>query len=284
MGDAGTVVIGVALKWVDLRPEVDPLTGALHTDDHRFGASAADRAALEGALRLAETWPGTDRATVVVVAAGPPAAEAMLRDAVAVGATRAVRIDVDGDWPSEDVAAALADVFGPCDLVCCGDYSVDRGSGSVPAYLAARLDASQALGLVHVERTGSGELRGTRRLDHGRREVLAIPAPAVVSVEGSSAELRRAGLAAVLEAREVPIEVREGTVGLPPRSRVARRAPYRPRARVLPAPDAALDARGRILSLTGALVERTPPRTVHAESGEAADLVLDQLRAWGYLE
>ena len=62
------------------------------------------------------------------------------------------------------------------------------------------------------------------------------------------------------------------------------RAPYRPRARALPAPSPELDVRDRILALTGALVERTPPRTVHADPAEAAELLLEQLRAWGELE
>jgi hypothetical protein len=32
------------------------------------------------------------------------------------------------------------------------------------------------------------------------------------------------------------------------------------------------------------LVERTPPRTIRADAAEAANLVIDQLRTWGYLE
>jgi len=283
--------IGVALKWVDLRPEVDPLTGAIHDDLHSFGCSEADRAALEWALRLAESWPGGDvdgeRAEppdVVVVTAGPAEADALVRDALAAGATRGVLVDVAPDAPSPEVAALLTGVLEGADLVCCGDYSVDRGSGSVPAFLAAGLGAVQALGLVHLEREPSGTLRVTRRLDHGRREVLAVQAPAVLSFEGASAELRRAGLAAVLSARDIAIDVVPAIAGRVARTQVTRRAPYRPRSRSLRPPAADLDVQGRVLSLTGALVERTPPRTIRADAAEAANLVIDQLRTWGYLE
>jgi electron transfer flavoprotein beta subunit len=277
--------IGVALKWVDLRPEVDPLSGSVHDDGHSMGCSPADRAALEGALALADRWA----AEVVVACCGGAGSEALLRDALAAGATRAVRIDLAPDALSEDVAVALAGVFADVDLVCCGDHSTDRGSGSVPAYLAAHLDAAQALGLVQVTPTDEpGALTAIRRLDGGRREVLAVRAPAVVSLEGSSAELRRAGLAAVLTARDATIAVVPGHVpgvDLPrPRVRPGRRSPYRPRARALPPPSPDLDVRDRILALTGALVERTPPRTVHAGASDAADLVLEQLRAWGEIE
>jgi electron transfer flavoprotein beta subunit len=273
--------IGVALKWVDLRPEVDPLSGAVHDDGHSTGCSEADRAALEWGLVLAARWG----AELTVATVGPAGADALLREALALGADRAVRVDAVGTETSDHVAAALADVFGDTDLVCCGDYSADRGSGSVPAYLAAHRGSAQALGLVLIDVADDG-LTVTRRLDGGRREVLAVRAPAVLSVEGSSAELRRAGLAAVLAARTAEIDVRPAPLPMPPSGtvvRVAGVAPYRPRAQVLPPPSPDLPVRDRVLALTGALTERTPPRMVHADTAEAADLVLEQLRAWGEL-
>ena len=290
--------IAVALKWVPLHVDVDPLTGTVDADARFAGTSAADRAALEWALGLAEATGGQ----VVAATAGPPDADAPLRDALAAGASRAVRAEAPLDAPSEVVASVLAAALGPVDLVCTGDHSLDRGSGSVPAFLAAELGCAQALGLVrvelepdpepHTDGAGSGPspvgpsvtVRATRRLDHGRREVLRVTGPAVLSFEGGTAELRRASLAAVLAARSAAIEVTPWTGQPDPRVRVARRAPYRPRPRALPPPAADLSPRERILSLTGALVERTPPRTVVADTDEAATLVLDQLRSWGYLE
>ena len=77
---------------------------------------------------------------------------------------------------------------------------MDRGTGSVPAFLAHELGNAQALGLVEVD-TGHAVDRAVdcacvRRLDGGRREVLDVAAPAVLSVEGSVRRLRRAPLAA----------------------------------------------------------------------------------------
>ena len=88
----------------------------------------------------------------------------------------------------------------------------------------------------------------------------------------------------MLAARTADIEV-VAWVGQPEsRVRVTRRAPYRPRPRALPPPDADLSPRERILSLTGALSDRTPPQTIVADTDEAATLVLEQLRTWGYLD
>ena len=74
--------VTVCAKWVDLRPEIDPVTGAIGNDVRRYGFSEADQAALEVGLRLA-TARGTG---VRLVCAAPPAAEGALRELAASGA------------------------------------------------------------------------------------------------------------------------------------------------------------------------------------------------------
>jgi electron transfer flavoprotein beta subunit len=266
------------MKWVGQRPEIDRATGAVHPGDDRFGGvSPADRAALEWALRCAERWGGD----VVAVSAGPVEADAILRDALAVGATRAIRIDQAPFATSPVVASVLATTLEGCDLVWCGDLSTDRGSGSVPAFLAGRLEVGQALGVVEVRlRDEPGRAEVVRRLDGGRRERLAVNGPAVLSVEGAAARLRRAPLAAAIAARSGSIEVAPGTpLGEHPH-RPTR--PYRPRARTLagPAGDGALE-RVRALTALG-----TGPRgdPIELDPGDAADRILDALRDWGYLD
>jgi electron transfer flavoprotein beta subunit len=294
-------MIAACLKWVDRRPQVDSLTGAVHTEARTSGASDADLAALEWALRLGEAW----RSEVLVLTAGPAASEPMLRDAVAAGAARALRVDADVDLPSASVARALAGALigdarsradgpnidpagtsGP-QVVVCGAWSLDRGSGSVPAFLAAELGGAQALGLISLEFDADrvGALTAWRRLDGGRRERLEIDGPAVVSVEGGSARLRRASLPGVLAARETTVSHVPSAGGGADLDDgpSPRRSPYRPRSRVLPAPPATLTARQRVLALTGALTQRTPPQRVTLQPAEAADLILQQLHTWGYL-
>jgi electron transfer flavoprotein beta subunit len=272
------MLIGVAVKLVDRRPEIDPLTGVVHADHRSSGLSPSDEAALEWALRCADAWA----AEVLVVTAGPQHSGDVLRDALTVGAHRALRIDLPAHATSEDVAAALAGALQTCVHVWCGDYSLDRGSGSVPAYLAAHLGAQQALGLVQVTVGEPGEVEVLRRLDGGRRERLRVTSPAVVSVEGSTARLRRAALAASLQARSAPVEVWPGPAIGEEVARVAR--PFRPRARVLPVP-AGATARERILALTDAHAEPTAStETVTLEPAEAAERILAALDAWGYRE
>ena len=270
--------IAAALKWVDLRPDVDPLAGTVRHDDRTSGFSLADAAALECALLLGEAW----QLPVAAITAGPPGAQAVLRDAAAFGPRRLVLVTADIDAPSEAIAEALAPLLDGAAVVCCGDYSADRGSGSVPAFLAHQLEAAQALGLTGLTPRTPGCLIAQRRLDGGRREHLQVTAPAVISVEPGAARLRRASLSGLLAAREAVIEVAEGAVTHGSRVQVMSTAPYRPRPKMLPPPHDPLP-RARLLALTGALTERTLPRVVRASCDEAADELISYLKDKGYL-
>jgi electron transfer flavoprotein beta subunit len=271
------VKIAVCWKWVSLDRERE-------ADRRWSGVSAADEAALEVALSIADradATPGAPASEVTVICLGPPSADDVLREAIAAGATAAVRVDASTELDSQVVAVALAEHLGDRDLVVCGDYSLDRGTGSVPAFLAGELSMAQALGLLEVglERGDNDALRVVRRLDGGRREILDVTPPAVLSVEGSAASLRRASLAASLAARTAPVVPVRGPHGRLPEAEIH---PYRPRARVLPAPTGrSLDRVRQILDVGGS---DTHAELITLDPPAAASKILDQLRNWGYLE
>jgi electron transfer flavoprotein beta subunit len=255
-------MIGVCVKWI----------GGSTT----AGLSAADEAAIEMALRHGEAI----RSTVIVVTVGGTASDAGLRSALACGVGTAIRVDAPDDTDSASVAAALAPVVAHSSAVWCGDYSADRGTGSVPAFLAARLQRQQALGLVGVE--FADPLRVIRRLDGGRREVMRITGPAVLSVEGSVARLRRASLPSALTSQTAEV-LPYGTTPVPSGNTSAILVhPYRPRARVLPAPvgSTALD---RVRALTDVSGAPRPGETVETAPDAAAQRIIEALRDWGYV-
>ncbi len=273
-------MIAALLKVVDLHIEVEPLTGE-PTRVRAPGASPADHTALETALRLA--GPGED---VVAVTAAPAqlaeSADDVLREALAAGATRAVRLELAPGTPSAQVAAALAPLVAGARYVLCGDASLDRGSGATPAFLAATLGSAQALGLVDAapDPASEGELLAERRLDGGRRERLRVPAPAVISLE-AGVRLRRAPLAAALRARTTAIEVHTPPAGSHGDDNPERLRPYRAPARPVAAPGNA-DPRERMLALTGMLMPPRARRVVRADPAACADELLDYLAAHGY--
>ena len=256
-------MIAVCIKWIESSPVP--------------GLSAADEAAIEMAMRHAATSGGS----VIAVTVGGAQADGGLRGALACGVTTAIRVDAPDNMDSASVADALAPVVAHSTAVWCGDFSADRGSGSVPAFLAARLHRQQALGLISVEL--SNPLRVVRRLDGGRREVLRVTGPAVLSVEGSVAGLRRAPLRAALASQTAEV-LPYGRTSLPTgnTSGVSVR-PYRPRARVLE-PPAGATALERLRALSDASAAPQPGETVEASPADAARRIIEVLRDWGYLE
>jgi electron transfer flavoprotein beta subunit len=264
------MTIAVCWKWV-----------SFDGDARYAGVSDSDRAALELALRLGEARTED----VAVVTLGPPGADTALREALALGASRVLRVDAPAALRSDHVAAALAQVvterLDAAAWICCGDVSPDRGSGSVPATIAAVLGRAQALGLVALDITAAGPLPAMRRLDGGRREELLVDAPAVVSVEGSVARLRRASLGGELAARQSAIDVVAGPRG--PCDAPAEIRPFRPRARALPSP-AGSTALDRVRALIDAGATDTHGEVVELAPHEAAARIVAALQEWGYLE
>ncbi|MFM8856803.1 MAG: mycofactocin-associated electron transfer flavoprotein beta subunit [Actinomycetota bacterium] len=266
----------VCVKWAPPRLSNDP------TADERFGEmSQADQAALEFGLRTAEAM-GSE---VVVVTVGPQSADKVLRDALACGAHRAIRIDAPADVSTRDAASAAARTLsslGSISLIWCGDYSTDRGSGAFPAFLAAHLGLEQSLGLIRVDFGDDTALPldVVRRLDGGRRERSRVISTAVLSVEGSVVRLRRASLGRTLSAQSQPIEIAPSALSAA-ESPIER--PYRPRARVIPAPmgSSPLD---RVRSVTESASPKISADPVQLDPRRAAELILERLREWGYTE
>lgn len=314
------VLIGVALKAAPRRVDVDPLTGSVTAGHHPPTLSPSDLAAIETALHLAEAW---DAAGVLAATVGGPESEPPLREALGMGAIRAIRVPPSlggshafpagsethlapdtaagrteaaagtethgapggvpgGPGAVRRTAYGLATALGDCDVVVCGDASVDGGTGAVPALLAAELGRAQCLGLMSVVAGKPGEVIAERRLDGGRRERARVRAPMVLSVEPGAAHPRRGALPAVLAAGTAEIEVREAARTAPADDAVRIR-PYRPRPRALPGPDPAASPLDRVEHLVGTLADREPPRRVDADPADAARSIADQLRAWGYL-
>lgn len=263
-------------KVLELQRGVDALSGEPIADPTSLGVSAADRAALEWALRCADAFGGAVR----LLAAGSALADAVLRGGIAAGAGEALRVELDEDAPSEEVARVLATHAEGAAYVWCGDVSADRGSGAVPAFLAAHLGARQALGLVDVElgeESGAPRITALRRLEGGKRERLAVRPPAVCSCEGSVAHLRRAPLPSLIGER--PLTVVDGPAPRRRLDRVISLQPFRPLPRAVEPPRGAT-AFERTAQLVG-LGVGARPRTGRLPPDEAARAIISALEEWG---
>lgn len=283
-------LIVAALSFAVPHTEVDPLTGAVDIEERFDTLPAAEEAALEHSLRLAEELNGT----VLAVTVGGTATEDGLRWALAVGADEALRVVAAGTQQAKPAtfvgnSAATAATFVAAlrsadrmpDLVLCGDSSAVAATGSFPAFLAAEFNAAQALGVVHLE-ADNGAVLTHRRIDRGRREVLRLGWPAIVSVEAAGMRLRRADLPSLLSVQNQEIPVVTASPVNTATTTVVQVRPHRPRARELPPPTGATPLR-RMLELTGALEKPTSSTVVGPLSpARAADELLAYLEQHGF--
>ncbi len=190
-----------------------PLTGgkmvltaderAIETRHLGFTVSPHEECGVEEAVRLVESSGGS----VTVVTLGPPEAEEQLRDALAIGADRAILLETDGsDWDPEATAAALTEVIAAeaPDLVIFGNESADAGGYQVGIRVAHALGRPVVTGLKALA-VENEELRGQQETG----DVYRVPLPAVVTVKEGINLPRYPSVPAKLRARKKPIERRE---------------------------------------------------------------------------
>jgi electron transfer flavoprotein alpha subunit len=170
-----------AAEEMELGPD-----GRLVRSGSAMEMSAYCRRGVSKAVELAAARPGS---TVTVVTLGPPAAEDVLREAVAWGLDRGV--DARGVLLSDPVfagsdtiataraLAALLRAEGPFDLVLGGKNSLDADTGQVPPQLAELLDLPFATGVKRLELDGDVLTLGCEHDDQWAD--LEIRLPAVLS-------------------------------------------------------------------------------------------------------
>jgi electron transfer flavoprotein beta subunit len=184
-------------------------TGAeLDTDGVKFVLAGYDESAVEQALLLKESAPGT---TVRAVALGPVArAEEVVRAALALGVDHGTVIEAPPGIAHDPVRAAraLALVAGrhsPA-LILAGKQSLDEGSGTVPSAVAELLGLAD-FGSVIDLRWGAteGRFRFQQALEGTVREVAVSP-PVVIGLQQAWNDPRTAKLPMILKSRKVPID------------------------------------------------------------------------------
>jgi electron transfer flavoprotein beta subunit len=163
-----------------------------------------DGYAVEEALRLRERHGGE----VVAVSAGAAVAKDALRRALAMGADRAIHVDVEAPDPLS-VAAALARVAARegADLVLAGAQSSDAVQAAVGSALAAHLGVPCVAVVIEVAWTpGDRSARVVRELEGGLHEVVEVETPAVLTIQTGINEPRYATLRAIKQAEQQEIE------------------------------------------------------------------------------
>jgi len=177
----------------------------IRDQDASYELNEPDAYALEAALRLKEQHGGE----VVVVSAGPARVSQVIREALARGADRAIH--VEGDELVEADAAATAGALGAaladeaCDLVLTGLQSDDSGFAQTGVVLAETLGLPHATIIMDVQ-IAEGALRVKRELEGGWFQWIAMPLPAVLTIQSGINQLRYATLKGIMAAKKKDVK------------------------------------------------------------------------------
>jgi electron transfer flavoprotein beta subunit len=176
--------------------------------DASWELNEPDAYALEEALRLREKHGGE----VVVVSGGPARVTQVLREALARGADRAIHVDGDQLATADAfvTAGALAEAIKGegIDLVLTGLQSDDQGFAQVGVVLAERLGVPHSTIIMEVQIDAEGRaLRVKRELEGGWFQWIAMPLPAVITIQSGINQLRYATLKGIMAAKKKEIRV-----------------------------------------------------------------------------
>jgi len=226
--------LAVCIKQVPTRewqPRLRDDKTWIRDQDVSYEMNEPDAYALEEALRLREKHGGE----VIVCSAGPARVQQVLREALARGADRALHVEDDSLAAADAsvTAGALAGAMAEekFDLVLTGLQSDDQGHGQTGVVLAEQLGIPHATIVmeIHVQAAEGGlvaadsptpKIRVKRELEGGWFQWLAMPLPALLTIQSGINQLRYATLKGIMAAKKKEIRKVALPAGLQPSQQI----------------------------------------------------------------
>ncbi len=189
----------------NVKPRVKADGSGVDLANVKMSMNPFDEIAVEEALRLREKGAATE---VVVVSIGPAKATETLRTGLAMGADRAILVQVDDGAEVEPLAVAkilkgIADAEAP-GLVILGKQAIDDDSNQTGQMLAALMGRPQ--GTFANEVTVEGDSVIVKREIDGGLETVKLAMPAIVTTDLRLNEPRYASLPNIMKAKSKPLD------------------------------------------------------------------------------
>ena len=196
----------VPLKRVvdaNVRVRVKPDGSGMALDGVKMSINPFDEIALEEALRIRERGEAEE---IVVASIGAQACTQQLRGGLAMGADRALLVEVEQDLEPLTVARTLMALVHRenSQLVIMGKQAIDGDNNQTGQMLAALWGRPQATFTSHLG-FSNGAARTMREVDAGM-EVIEVDLPAVVTTDLRLNEPRYTKLPDILKAKKKPLE------------------------------------------------------------------------------
>ncbi|HZF25104.1 MAG TPA: electron transfer flavoprotein subunit beta/FixA family protein [Steroidobacteraceae bacterium] len=187
----------------NVRIRVKPDGSGVVTDGVKMSINPFDEIALEEALRIKERGAAQE---VIAVSVGPTDAQQQLRTALAMGADRAVLVQVDAAPEPLSVARILLALIRreQPQLVILGKQAIDDDNNQTGQMLAALWNRPQATFASRIE-IADGHAAVTREVDAGL-ETIEVDLPAVFTTDLRLNEPRYVKLPDIMKAKKKPLE------------------------------------------------------------------------------
>lgn len=200
--------IVVCIKQVPDTTEIkiNPATGTLIRDGVPSIMNPDDKGGLEMALRLKDQYG----AEVTVITMGPPQADAILREAFAMGVDRAILL-TDRAFAGADTLATSNALAGALrcldyDLVIGGRQAIDGDTAQVGPEMAEHLGLPQISYVTGLEYDGKSTLTVKKETEEGY-QMLSVEMPCVLTVLATANKARYMTVSGIMDAFEKEVEI-----------------------------------------------------------------------------
>jgi electron transfer flavoprotein beta subunit len=179
---------------------------SIEESDINFILNPYDEFAVEEALKITEAHGGE----VTVVSLGPDRISAAIRNALAMGATKAMHLKTENN-PNDPfaVASAIAPVLkdGGFDIILLGKQAIDDDHAQMAALLSELLDIPALTVVTKLDI--QDEQVVAERLIEGGLEKIEAKFPVIISAQRGLNEPRYASLKGIMAAKKIQIEEKE---------------------------------------------------------------------------
>lgn len=192
-------------RTFDTEEKISLSGGKINEDGAEFIINPYDEYAVEEAIQVRDAQGGE----VTVISVGTEEAEKQLRTALAMGADKAVLINIEDDIENGDqfttskiIAEYLKDK--EADLIIAGNVAIDGGSGQVGPRVAELLEIPYITTITKLEISG-GNVSVTRDVE-GDSEIIETSLPLLVTAQQGLNEPRYPSLPGIMKAKKKPLE------------------------------------------------------------------------------
>jgi len=185
--------------------KINPETKTLMREGVDAVINPFDCYALEEGVRLKERFGGT----VTAISMGPPQAENALREAVSLGADKAVLVSDKAFAGSDTLATSYAlataiQKLGDIDIIITGKQAIDGDTAQVGPGIAVHLDLPQITYVRKIEEIADGKIRAERMTEEGY-DIVEADLPVLITVVKEINEPRIASLKGKMAAKKAEI-------------------------------------------------------------------------------